>query len=137
MGSCSMWVPSISQRRWSRPSSGAWHGNAQLQTRPEHAAACTTTLRLFCWGPVASCRSSLRPGMQVFNAAMLDFGRDWLEHAVRGPASIRNAVAGCADAAAGALATEYGVPCVDLGPYLADTKAVAAHEQAGGSHAAC
>ena len=75
--------------------------------------------------------------MQVFNAAMLDFGRNWLEHAVRGPAAIRNAVAGCADAAAGALATEYRVPCVDLGPYLADTKAVAAHEQAGGSHAAC
>lgn len=68
---------------------------------------------------------------------MLDFGRNWLEHAVRGPAAIRNAVAGCADAAAGALATEYGVPCVDLGPYLADTKAAAAHEHAGGSHAGC
>lgn len=62
---------------------------------------------------------------------MLDFGRNWLQHAVRGPAGITNVVAGAADVAAGALAQEFGVPCVDLGPYLRDDSALEAHEQAG------
>lgn len=80
-----------------------------METLP--AKPCTVQLR---WA--AAVRSQTPTCLQVFNQAMLGFGRNWLNHTAA--AGMTNLVVGCADAGASALVAGYGVQCVDLGPYL-------------------